>query len=329
MAWLHRLAVLLAASAVVLVLLGALVTSTGSGLSVAAWPATFGEAVAAGSSSAGAGLQQAHRVAAALVGLLAIAVAAATWRIDRRPWMKGLASAAVATVVAQAVYGGIGVLNLLAPFFSVFHAALAQLFLALTVALALFTSRGWLADRPAGARLPAVDRVLTWRAVATTAVIYLQVLLGAAMRHAYTPDGRPAAFAIPDYPLAFGQLLPVSQLGSWAAALGFLHRATALAMIVLAILVAVRLVGRHLSNDALVRPAAMMGLVLVAQVALGGLTVLSGGHPAVSTTHAGAVAAALGASLVLTLRSFRAPLTDEGGGAAAPVTAGAAKGAAA
>jgi heme A synthase len=38
---LHRFAILLAASTVVLVLLGALVTSTGSGLSVATWPSTF------------------------------------------------------------------------------------------------------------------------------------------------------------------------------------------------------------------------------------------------------------------------------------------------
>ncbi len=297
---LHRFAILLAASTLVLVLLGALVTSTGSGLSVATWPSTF-----AGSPAAGQGMQQAHRVMAALVGLLGLVVAVMVWRVDARAWMKGLVLAMLATGTAQAVYGGIGVLNLLPAFFMVFHAALAQLFLALTIAIALFTSPGWLtrAGRSLADASAQPDRGLERWAIAATAGIYAQVLIGAAMRHSYTPDGRPAGFAIPDYPLAFGQLLPLSELGSWATALGFLHRVTALATAVIVAFTAARVFRRHLSDDELVRPAALLMLLLVAQIALGGLTVLSGGNPVVSTTHAGVVAIALAASLVLALRS--------------------------
>lgn len=302
MTWLHRSAVLLAASAVLLVLVGALVTSTGSGLSVASWPSTFDVAAANGTVPAGARLQQAHRVVAGLVGLLTLLVAAGIWRFDQRPWMMGLSAAALATVIAQAIYGGIGVLNLLPPYFTVFHTALAQVFLGLAIAMAVFTSPGWLAH---AAHAEAEDRSLRRWAVAATAVIYLQILLGAAMRHAYTPDGRPAGFAIPDYPLAFGQLLPFSELGSWATALAFLHRLNALATVVVVGMLALQVFRRHLSDDSLVRPAALLAVVMLAQVALGGLTVLSGGHPAVSTTHAGAVTAAMGAALVLALRSWR------------------------
>jgi cytochrome c oxidase assembly protein subunit 15 len=323
MTWLHRLAVLLAACAVVLVLLGALVTSTGSGLSVAAWPSTFGEAET-GAAPSGAALQQAHRVMAALVGLLTILVAAFTWRVDSRPWMKGLALGGVAVVFAQAVYGGIGVINQLPPFFSIFHAALAQLFLGVAIALALFTSPGWLADASPGAATPAGDRVLRRWAVAATAVIYLQVLLGAAMRHSYAADGRPAAFAIPDYPLAFGQLLPLAQLSSWAVVLDYLHRVGALAIVVLSVVAGARVLRHHLAQEELVRPAAMLVLVLLSQVPLGGLAVLTNGHPAVSTLHAFAVTAALGAALVLALRSFRDPLPGRPGGAAVPAGATAA-----
>jgi cytochrome c oxidase assembly protein subunit 15 len=281
--------------------------------------------VSAGTGAApeGALIQQAHRLVAALVGLLSLLVAVAVWRVDPRPWMKGLALAAFALVVAQAVYGGIGVLNLLPPFFSVFHAAMAQLFLGVTIAMALFTSPGWLADRQPGTDVPPTARAVTrvkaaaetkddgidhglrrW-AIAATAIIYVQILLGALMRHSYSADGRPAGFAIPDYPLAFGRLIPISQLGSWATAIDFLHRVTALAALVAVGMVAIRVFRRHWADDALVRPAALLALVLLAQIALGGLTVLSGGHPAVSTTHAVAVTAALGAALVLALRSFR------------------------
>jgi cytochrome c oxidase assembly protein subunit 15 len=154
--------------------------------------------------------------------------------------------------------------------------------------------------------------------VATTILIYVQILLGALMRHSYAIDGRPAGFAIPDYPLAFGQLMPLAQLGSWATAIDFLHRLTAVAAVVAVGVLAVRVFRRHFAEDALVRPAALLALVLLAQIALGGLTVLSGGHPAVSTTHAGAVTAALGAALVLAIRSFRS-----GTALAGPATASA------
>jgi heme a synthase len=299
MTWLHRFAVLLAASTLVLVLLGALVTSTGSGLSLGTWPSTFSGAAPA---AAGTAIQQAHRVMAALVGLLGLVVAVMVWRVDGRPWMKGLVLGMLATGTAQAVYGGIAVINLLPALISVFHAGLAQLFLALTIAVAVFTAPGWLTRSLRAGAAPG-DRALRRWAIAAAGAIYLQVLIGAAMRHSYTPDGRPAGFAIPDYPLAFGQLLPISELGAWATALGFLHRLTALATAIVVAFTAARVFRRHVSEDELVRPAAFLMLLLVAQIALGGLTVLSGGHPIVSTTHAGVVAFALAAALVLALRA--------------------------
>jgi cytochrome c oxidase assembly protein subunit 15 len=310
MTWLHRLAILLAASTLVLVLLGALVTSTGAGLSVASWPSPF---PATAETGARAGIQQAHRLVAAFVGFLALTVAVLAWRVDDRAWMKGLVLGMLGAGTAQAVYGGIAVINLLPAFISVFHAGLAQIFLLLTIAIAVFTSPAWLARGTAergGAGAEAGDRALRRWAIAATATIYAQVLIGAAMRHSYTADGRPAGLAIPDYPLAFGRLLPISELVSWATALAFLHRLTALATAVVVGFTAARVFRRHISEDELVRPAALLMLLLVAQIALGGLTVLSGGHPMVSTTHAGVVAIALAASLVLALRA--APTTGPG-----------------
>jgi cytochrome c oxidase assembly protein subunit 15 len=307
---LHRLAVLLCAFAFALLLLGALVTSTGSGLAISAWPGL-------GSTQGipGASLQLAHRILAAIVGILALAVVSWAWRYDSRPWMKGLSVAAAALLLAQAIYGGIAVLTLLPAYFSVFHAAFAQLFFALTVAMALFTSPAWSQSR--GAARP--DRRLTRLALASTLAIYAQVILGAAMRHSYAVDGRPAGLAIPDYPLAFGKVLPLQELASGAVVLGFSHRLMALATASLVTATVIHVYRRHETDGALIRPASLLALLIIGQIVLGGLTVLSGMTPLISASHAAAVAVTLGAALVLLLRASQPALAFD---AAEPVPAG-------
>jgi len=297
MTWLHRTAVLLCACTLALLLAGALVTSTGSGLALPAWPSLSPGAEAA----PGAALQQAHRVLAALVALLAFAVAALAWRFDPRPAIKGLSVAAAALVVGQAVYGGLAVISLLPAYFSVFHAALAQLFFGLTVAMALVTSPAWL--RGGGAAGPGADRGLARWALASTAAIYVQVLIGATMRHSYVTDGRPGGLAIPDYPLAFGRVVPIEQLSSAIVAVAFAHRLMALVTAALVAVTVARVYRRHAGERPLARPALQLALLVAAQVLLGGLAVLSGMTPAVTLAHAAVVGLALAASVVLLLRA--------------------------
>lgn len=316
MSWLHRSAVLLCACTFALLLAGALVSSTGAGLALPGWPS-----LARGAEpTAGAGLQQAHRLIAAAVALLAVLVAVLTWRFDPRPWMKGLSVAGVALVVGQAVYGGLAVIALLPAYFSIFHAALAQLFFGLTVAMALFTSAGWLARERGGA--PDSDAALARWALASTIAIYVQVLVGATMRHSYVADGRPGGLAIPDYPLAFGQVVPVAELGSSLVAVAFLHRLLALAAAALVAVTVVRVYRCHAGEAGLVRPASLLALLVLTQIALGGLAVLSGMTPLVTAMHAAAVGVALAASLVLLLRAGApGPLLRERTASASDVTA--------
>ncbi|MBP7570833.1 MAG: COX15/CtaA family protein [Acidobacteria bacterium] len=298
MTWLHRSAVVLSACTLALLLAGALVSSTGAGLALPGWPSLSPGAEAA----SGAWLQQGHRLLAALVALLTTLVAALAWRADPRPWMKGLAVAAAALVVAQSVYGGLAVVSLLPAYFSVLHAALAQLFFGLTVAMALFTSPGWLA-RERGAVPAESDPALARWALASTAAIYVQVLVGATMRHSYVADGRPGGLAIPDYPLAFGQVVPVAELGSAIVAVAFLHRLIALVTAALVAVTVARVYRRHVGQAGLVRPATLLALLVGTQILLGGLAVLSGMTPLVTTMHAASVGIALAASLVLLLRA--------------------------
>src|SRR3954464_343461 len=85
-----------------------------------------------------------HRLIASTVGFLTIVLAAWIWRVERRRWMQWLGAAALAAVVLQGVLGGITVLFFLPAAVSTAHAALAEIFFCLTIAIALFTSPGWI-----------------------------------------------------------------------------------------------------------------------------------------------------------------------------------------
>jgi cytochrome c oxidase assembly protein subunit 15 len=90
--------------------------------------------------------------------------------------------------------------------FGVFHGCLAQVLLVLLVVIALLTSRWWVEARREGdsaGRAPAPRGALAGGlALAATALIFLQLLLGATMRHQH------AGLAISDFPLAYGRLWP-------------------------------------------------------------------------------------------------------------------------
>ena len=81
-------------------------------------------------------------------------------------------------MILQGLLGGLTVLLLLPAPVSIGHAGLAQLFFCITIAIAVFTSPGW--------RKPDTisdDPRLRSMALMTTVLVYLQILLGATMRH--------------------------------------------------------------------------------------------------------------------------------------------------
>jgi heme A synthase len=88
-------------------------------------------------------------------------------------------------VIAQGVLGGLTVLLNLHYGMPVAHACLGQIFFALTVGLAFFTSRWWIADRPMleDRGSPSARSVALLNAV----VVLLQVAFGAGFRHQDIP----------------------------------------------------------------------------------------------------------------------------------------------
>jgi heme a synthase len=264
---LHLFAALVALSTAILIFAGGLVTSTGSGLSVPDWPSTYGWFMFTfplEKMVGGIFYEHSHRLIASGVGFLIAVLALWLWRAEPRGWVRRLGFVALAAVITQGILGGITVLWFLPKPVSISHAALAQLVFCLTVAIALATSRGWRQayDR-AGVTL-GNDRLLQQIAIATTALIFVQIVAGATMRH------NEAGLAIPDFPLAFGQLIPPH----WdlKIALHFAHRVGALMVTILVLATTGHVFYHHRRRAELVRPSALLLVLLAVQITLGALT---------------------------------------------------------
>lgn len=165
-----------------LIVLGALVTSNDAGLSVPDWPTSFGSLYKIPPMVGGVKYEHGHRMFAEFIGLLIIAMAVWTQRVERRKWMKVLGWIALAAVVGQGVLGGLTVLFYLPWAISTAHATLAQTIFCVVTAMALFTSRNWLQDAE-----PIAEQGLTPSTPALTAItagcVWVQLILGAAFRH--------------------------------------------------------------------------------------------------------------------------------------------------
>ena len=179
---LHRFAVFTASATFILIIAGALVTSNDAGLSVPDWPTSFGSLYKIPHLVGGVKFEHTHRMIAQFVGLLTIIIAVWTWRSDRRRWMRILAVSALGTVIAQGILGGLTVLFYLPPLISSAHAALAQTFFSIAVAIAMFTGREWTGEVPA-AEPDTARPTLFILMLLSIAVLYLQLILGAMFRH--------------------------------------------------------------------------------------------------------------------------------------------------
>ncbi|MGE5218840.1 MAG: COX15/CtaA family protein [Chloroflexota bacterium] len=288
--WPHRIAVLLACATFPLLFIGGLVTSKGAGLAVPDWPTTFGYNMFLYPWSKMVGnifYEHSHRLVASFVGLLTIALAGIFWLREQRNWLRWLGLVSLALVVLQGVLGGLRVV-LLEHVLAIVHAATAQFFFALTICLATLTSDDWrnaYAERPLndGGRLRRLGAV-------TTALIYLQIVFGAVLRH--TGERLDAHLAV--------------------AALVTLH----------VVLLAIRVTRQGESAARLRRPALFLFALLLVQLALGGMSYVgkfttllrlsSDWVVILTTTHLAVGALMLATAVVLALRAYRlsAPVRD-------------------
>ncbi|HTZ73335.1 MAG TPA: COX15/CtaA family protein [Candidatus Aquilonibacter sp.] len=182
----YRFAVLTASVTAVLLMAGALVTSNDAADSVPDWPLSCGLSI--GKSSClippmigGIRFEYTHRLIAAAVSILTLILAVWIARTEKRPLARKLGWTALGLVIAQAILGGIRVLEGHPAITATAHAVLAQIFFITLVGLALYLSPWWQRDLPQldDNAPPTARGVTLW----TTIVIFCQLILGAAFRH--------------------------------------------------------------------------------------------------------------------------------------------------
>jgi cytochrome c oxidase assembly protein subunit 15 len=319
--WLHRYAMFVVVAIVSLIFFGGQVKSTGSGLSVPDWPNTYGHFMFSfpwEQMVGGIFWEHTHRMIASITGLLTFALTIWVYRADQRRWVKRLALFASGAVLIQGVLGGLTVMFLLPAWISSSHGTLAQIYFCSVVALALVTSPKWVDGIQK--EVDSTSMPLRHIALATTIVIFAQLIIGALMRHS------EAGLAVPDFPTMFGSWVPPlsderlamankelwkldllwkmgnSEITRWQMLSHLLHRLGGLAVTVMVIWTAVKVFreqghNREFRNSVLL----LLGLVVV-QVTLGILTILTEKQFTITTLHVVTGALTLATSLVLTIR---------------------------
>jgi len=344
--WLHRFILVTAAATFLLLGSGGMVTSHEAGMSVPDWPNTYGYNMFWFPVSKWVGgifYEHTHRLLASGIGLLTTVLAVWLWLRDPRPWLRWLGLLAFVLVALQGVLGGLRV-TLDMDKLGIVHGALAQLFFVLTCALALFTSRWWQNVAAVCDRRPAENVTVTYHryknlrslVLATTLLIFLQLILGATMRHQH------AGLAIPDFPAAYGKIWPDTSAAAVARynadrmevvsgnpitasqiALQMVHRIVALAILILVVVCAWRArrggAGQDRAQagpenvDPICRRLSLFWLGLImAQIILGAATIWSNKAADVATAHVLVGALSLVTGALWCIIAFGPPLAALG-----------------
>ena len=283
----------------VLIGIGGLVTSHEAGLAVPDWPTSYGYNMFLFPPSYWAGgifYEHTHRLVASFVGLLTTVLAVWLWMKEPRRWVRWLGVGAFFGVVSQGVLGGLRV-TLLQNSLGFVHATVAHLFLLCVSMIALVTSSAWREMAENGPRIK-VTPALRALFVCGTWLIFLQLILGASMRHQH------AGLAVPDFPLAYGKLWPptdasfietinarrtdvfdANPISASQILLHMTHRLSALVALLLVGLCA-WLSRAQLGGQAPLSKLSLAWLVLIAfQIGLGAITVWSNKAADVATAH--------------------------------------------
>ena len=332
-----------------LIFMGGLVTSNGAGLAVPDWPNSYGYNMFLFPPRYWVGgifYEHTHRLMGTLVGFLStlLCVAAflaqppqwtqrladragvlpklarfAAWVAEPRRWVRRLCYWVFFAVLFQGVLGGLRVVfkNL---DLAIVHACVAQAFFCLAATVIVVASNWW---HSAPNLSGDASRPLLRVAITAVAVIYLQLVVGATMRH------EQAGLAIPDFPLNFGHILPpapsavndafrtaamhnwpdpaltlLAHVTAWQIYLQFAHRIGAV-IATIAVCWLVRLIYRNPGRQHLLRLANVLLFLLVTQITLGILSVLWRKPADIASLHVATGALTLVTTYIIALRAAR------------------------
>ncbi len=304
------------AATFVLLCSGGIVTSKGVGMSVPDWPTTYGYNMFLFPISGWVGgifYEHLHRLIGSLIGLMTMILAAWLFSAEPRRWVKILGLAAFVAVCVQGLLGGLRV-TLYKNEIGIFHAVLAQSFFCLLGILAVSTSPKFLrGDWDIFLPHPSLKKLV----LLATALILVQLGIGASMRHAHL------GLSIPDFPLAYGRVVPDTssatlekinavrvedgQMPTTAAQIWLQMKHRIMAFVILGLVAAVAWI---CFTNPIARSAANWSAVwlvmIFSQVALGAWTVWSNKAADVATAHMALGALSLLFGVIFSYRLFRA-----------------------
>jgi len=289
-----------------------MVTSKNVGLAVPDWPTTFGYNMFLFPVSKWVGgilFEHTHRLMGSVVGFLTIILAVWLWLREDRPWVRSLGVIALGGVILQGILGGLRV-TMMKDEIGIFHACMAQAFLGLLVVIALVTTNFW--QTLANLRIdPLKLTQIKTLAIGITLAIYLQLALGATMRHQHRD------LAILDFPTANGAWIPdtsaaaLAKINAWRDARGLsdvtafqiwlqmAHRFLALVIGIAVIAFSLRVWRDAPRFVALKRLSIWWVALVTCQIALGAWTIWSNKAADIATAHVavGAIMLSFGVSI--------------------------------
>jgi len=249
--WPHRLALLSAVVTFPLIWVGGLVTSYDAGMAVPDWPGTYGYNLFLYPWTTwffgpwDLFIEHGHRLLGATAGLLMIALVAVTSASKCPRWLVQFSLSLLVLVILQGLLGGIRV-RLDDRLFALLHGCTGPIFFVLLVAFAVLTSPRF-AQRE-NIKEQQTPPSLTTAAWGFAGVCYLQLVLGALVRHA-----------------------PVTSSAGFFRAVVLLHIVMAMVLLAQALLLSGKvLFGKDCSISRWV--GVLLSALIVAQVTLGAAT---------------------------------------------------------
>ncbi|MEX2381909.1 MAG: COX15/CtaA family protein [Opitutales bacterium] len=291
---------------------GGFTTSIQAGMAFLDWPLSHGSVNPEGwIQDRDMRAEHSHRLLGTFVGMLTLTLCLWLYLRESRRNVRILGFGAIFLVILQGALGGARVLydqlntlsdhNMMAQTFAIAHACLAQIFVCLLVMIAASTSRSGI-RRSHEKEKPHLPGAVRFWAVTGTIAIFLQLIVGAIMRHNH------AGLAIPSFPwsTADGGLLPA--LWSFHVSIHFAHRVGAILVTLAIVILCVRIWRSPEARRVLGTSASALFALVLVQFALGALTVLTTKNPHVATLHVIFGAFLLATCWLVTFISYQFPI---------------------
>jgi heme A synthase len=275
------------AATYLLIVMGAIVRASGSGLGCPDWPLCYGQVIPPG--HAPAMIEYSHRLLGGITGLLIIATVVAWAQAHRFTPRFLIGGAALLLLLAAQVGLGAAVVNLeLPPMLVLVHFGMAMLLFASLIAIAVSAGPRLTADSPEDA---VASRGFMRLGIGAVAAVYLLLLTGAYVR------ATGSSWGCVGFPTCNGAWLPFGT--GRAVDIQLLHRLLAYAVSAHLLVTAFRAWRAERTVPGVATAAACVVAALVAQIAIGATAVSTAVPPLLQVLHVAGATALWGSTVTL------------------------------